>query len=173
MAFGTGADPATVRIASSGNDNTLVMEFDLGMQTRCCTSTPCRRRSLQGYSVANWFKQPQNRGIFGRGGAQQRGSLEVVTSNLEAGYLRPNGVPYSERTVVKEFIDTFTLPEDGSWLIVTTVIEDPEYLTQEFVLSTQFKKESDLSKWSPHPCEIPRSRRPERAPWNSPKRRCP
>ncbi len=79
-----------------------------------------------------------------------------MTTNLEAGYLRPNGVPYSERTVVKEFFDTFTLPEDGIWLIVTTVIDDPEYLTQEFVVSTQFKKETnDLSKWNPRPCEIP------------------
>jgi hypothetical protein len=42
-----------------------------------------------------------------------------------------------------------------TWLIVTTVVEDPEYLTQEFVISSQFKKEPDTSKWSPRPCEIP------------------
>ena len=48
-----------------------------------------------------------------RGGAARGGSLEVVTTNLTAGYLRPNGVPYSERAVVKEFFDSFTLPEDG------------------------------------------------------------
>jgi hypothetical protein len=149
--------PGRIRIRWD-NDNTMVMEFDAGMQTRRLFfgAPPAPgARSLQGYSIAKWFKQPQNRGIFGRGGGAQRGSLEVVTNNLEAGYLRPNGVPYSERTVVKEFFDTFTLPEDGSWLIVTTVMEDPEYLTQEFVLSTQFKKESDLSKWSPRQCEIP------------------
>jgi hypothetical protein len=76
----------------------------------------------------------------------------VVTTNLTAGYLRPNGVPYSERATVKEFFDSFTLPDnDGTWLVVTTVVEDPEYLTQEFVISSQFKKESDLSKWSPRP----------------------
>ena len=77
-----------------------------------------------------------------------------MTANLSAGYLRPNGVPYSERAVVKEFFDTFTLPEDGTWLIVTTVVNDPEYLTQEFVLSSQFKKETDASKWNPRPCDI-------------------
>ena len=64
-------------------------------------------------------------------------------------------MPYGERTVVKEFFDTFTLPEDGSWLIVTTVVSDPEYLTQEFVLSSQFRKEADMSKWNPRPCDIP------------------
>ena len=63
-------------------------------------------------------------------------------------------MPYSERTVVKDFFDSFTLPDDGTWLIVTTVVNDPEYLTQEFILSSQFKKETDVSKWSPRPCEI-------------------
>jgi hypothetical protein len=63
-------------------------------------------------------------------------------------------VPYSERAVVKEFFDTFTLPEDGTWLIVTTVVNDPEYLTQELVLSSQFRRESDTSKWNPRPCDI-------------------
>ena len=78
----------------------------------------------------------------------------MVTTSLTAGYLRPNGVPYGERAVVKEFFDTFTLPEDGTWLIVTTVVNDPEYLTQELVLSSQFRKETDTSKWNPRPCDI-------------------
>ena len=79
----------------------------------------------------------------------------MVTTNLPAGYFRPNGVPYSDRAVVKEFFDSFTLGEDGTWLIVTTVVADPDYLTQEFVISSQFKKESDVSRWNPRPCEIP------------------
>jgi hypothetical protein len=140
------------------NDSTLVMESDAGTQTRRFhfgRTSQGRARALQGYSEARWFRQPQNRGIFGRGGPARGGSLEVATTNLTAGYLRPNGVPYSERAVVKEFFDTFTLPEDGTWLIVTTVVQDPEYLTQEFVISSQFKKEADLSKWNPRPCDIP------------------
>jgi hypothetical protein len=148
--------PGRIRI-SWENDNTLLLEFDAGNQTRRLHfgNPPApAARSLQGHSVAKWFKQPVNRGIFGRGGGPRGGSLEVVTGNLEAGYLRPNGVPFSERTEVKEFFDTFTLPEAGSWLIVTTVVNDPEYLTQEFILSTQFKKETDSSKWSPRPCDI-------------------
>jgi hypothetical protein len=156
--------PGRVRIRWE-NDSTLLLEFDAGTQARRFHfGTPRRAsaRSLQGYSEARWFRQPQNRGIFDRGGAARGGSLEVVTTNLTAGYLRPNGVPYSERTVVKEFFDSFTLPDDGTWLIVTTVVEDPEYLTQEFVISSQFKKESDLSKWSPRPCSTPPPRAPRR-----------
>ena len=138
------------------DDNTLLFEFDAGTQARRLhfAPAPAAARSLQGQSQAKWFRQAQNRGVFGRGGRAAGGSLEVVTTNLRAAYLRPNGVPYSERTVVTEFFDSFTLPDDGTWLIVTTVVNDPEYLTQEFVLSSQFRKESDLSKWSPRPCDI-------------------
>jgi hypothetical protein len=141
------------------DDNMLLIESDAGNQTRRLrfgSPAAAAAPSLQGHSVARWFRQPQNRGIFGRGGAASGGSLEVVTTNLTAGYLRPNGVPYSERAVVKEFFDSFTLPDNGgTWLIVTTVVDDPAYLTQEFVLSSQFKKESDVSKWTPRPCDIP------------------
>ena len=65
--------------------------------------------------------------------------------------------------MVKEFFDTFTLPEDGTWLIVTTVVNDPEYLTQELVLSSQFRKETDTSKWNPRLCDIPPPRVVRRA----------
>ena len=138
------------------DDNTMLLEFDAGTQARRLhfTPTPPAARSRQGQSQATWFRQPQNRGIFGRGARAAGGSLEVVTTNLRAGYLRANGVPYSERTVVKEFFDSFTLPDDGTWLIVTTVVNDPQYLTQEFVLSSQFKKETDVSAWNPRPCDI-------------------
>jgi len=157
--------PGRLRIRWQG-DATLLLEFDAGTQTRRFNfaSAPSKVVStLQGQSAARWFRQPQNRGIFGRGNAATGGSLEVVTTNLAPGYLRPNGVPYSARTSIKEFFDSFTLPEDGTWLIVTTVIDDPEYLTQEFVLSSQFKKETDLSKWSPRPCDIPAPVVPARA----------
>lgn len=144
----------------------MSLEFDAGSQTRRFVfgaPRPAGAPSLQGHSEARWFRQPQTRGIFGRGGAARGGSLEVATTNLTGGYLRPNGVPYSERAVVKEFFDSFTLPEDGTWLIVTTVVEDPAYLTQEFVISSQFKKESDLSRWTPRPCDIAAPLAPERS----------
>jgi hypothetical protein len=157
--------PGRVRIRWE-SDTVLLLEFDAGMQTRRLQfgAPPVPPAlSRQGHSVARWFKQPQNRGIFGRGGAAGGGSLEVVTTNLSAGYLRPNGVPYGERATVKEFFDSFTLPDnDGTWLIVTTVVDDPQFLTQEFVLSTQFRKESDLSKWNPRPCGIPPPLTPRR-----------
>jgi hypothetical protein len=157
--------PGRVRIRWE-NDNTLLMEFDAGTQARRLrfgASPPAGARSLQGDSGARWFRQPQNRGIFGRGGPASGGSLEVVTTNMQAAYLRPNGVPYSERAVMKEFFDSFTLGDDGTWLIVTTVVADPTFLTQEFVISSQFKKETDLARWNPRPCEIPAPQAPAQA----------
>jgi len=159
-AFGPPAlirQPGRVRIRWE-NANALLLEFDAGTQARRFrfgAASTAAARSLQGDSEARWLRQPQNRGILAQTPPTPGGSLEVVTTNLQAGYLRPNGVPYSDRTVVKEFFDSFALGSDGTWLIVTTVVSDPAYLTQEFVLSSQFKKETDLSKWNPRPCEIP------------------
>ena len=46
---------------------------------------------------------------------------------------------------------------------VTTVVDDSEYLTQELVISSQFKKESDLSRWNPRPCDIAAPLTPQRS----------
>lgn len=149
--------PGRIRIRWE-DDNTMLMEFDAGTQTRRFhfgAAAPNGAPSLQGYSAAKWFRQAQNRGMGGRGQVAPGGSLDVITTNLQAGYLRPNGVPYSNHAIVKEFFDTFTLPDRSSWLVVTTVIEDPEYLAQEFIISSQFKKETDQSRWRPRPCDIP------------------
>jgi hypothetical protein len=56
---------------------------------------------------------------------------------------------------MKEFFNTFTLPDgNGTWLVVTTVVNDPEYLSTDLLLSTQFKKETGRSGWNPRPCDI-------------------
>ena len=80
-----------------------------------------------------------------------RGSLKVVTTNLRAGYLRKNGVPYSEHAVVTEYYDRFAM-FGNDYLQVVTVVADPTYLTTPFVVSNQFKREPDDSKWNPTPC---------------------
>jgi hypothetical protein len=79
----------------------------------------------------------------------------VHTTNLTAGYLRANGVPYSDQATVKEFFNTFTLPDgNGTWLVVTTVVNDPVYLSTDLLMSTQFKKEANRSRWEPRGCDI-------------------
>jgi hypothetical protein len=148
--------PTRVRVDWE-DDDTLKLEFDAGRQVRRFefVPQPTAERSLQGYSEAQWFRQTQSRGVFGARTPPEGGSLVVRTAQLTGGYLRPNGVPFSERATVKEFFNTFTLPGDaGAWLVVTTVVADPEYLTTELVMSTQFKKETSRGAWDPQPCDI-------------------
>jgi len=89
----------------------------------------------------------------GRGAPAPRGgSLKVVTSHMKAGYLRKNGVPYSENAVVTEYFDRHNEPNGDQWFTVTTIVDDPTYLDQPFVTSTHFKKEPDAAKWHPTAC---------------------
>jgi hypothetical protein len=54
--------------------------------------------------------------------------------------------------VVTEHFMRFAVPEAGEWLSVRTVIDDPAYLVQPFMTSTNFKREADGSKWNPTAC---------------------
>jgi len=148
--------PTRLRIDWEDAD-TLRFQFDAGNQTRHLhfKPQPPSGRSLQGESAAKWYRQTQSRGVFAAQTPKTGGSLQVLTTNLTAGYLRPNGVPYSEQATVKEFFTTFSLPDgNGTWLIVTTVVNDPAYLTTDLLLSTQFKKETSRSRWDARPCDI-------------------
>jgi hypothetical protein len=133
------------------DENTLRIDIDAGTQTRlfhfdAASPTP-GQRTWQGYSAAQWERPG------GRGGAPTiGGSLKAVTTNMRAGYLRKNGVPYSENAVLSEYFDVGPLPNGGQVLLVTAVVEDPQYLQQPFIVSSQFKKEVDGSKWDPTPC---------------------
>ena len=75
-----------------------------------------------------------------------------MTTNLRSGYIRKNGVPYSARTPLREFFDLHTERNGDVWFTVTTIIEDPEFLTEPFVTSTNFKKQADAAGWNPRPC---------------------
>ena len=90
-------------------------------------------------------------GLSQRQGIRSR-SLEVVTTNLKPGYLRKNGIPYSAKTTVTEYFERFTEPDGNDHLMVMTIVTDPEYLAIPFVVTSDFKKEPDGSKWDPTPC---------------------
>ena len=71
---------------------------------------------------------------------------------MRAGYLRANGVPYSANTVLTEHFDrhaTF----GTEWLAVTTIVDDPHYLLQPFITSSDFKREPDGARFAPVACE--------------------
>src|ERR1700686_3281178 len=146
-----------------GDDRTLKIETDAGTQTRLlhfgATEAPAGEPAWQGFSAATWDVPPAGRGIGGGGAAAVRpgqpraGTLRVVTTHMRPGYLRKNGVPYSGNAVVTEYFDRTNEPNGDSWLIVTTIVNDPQYLQQEFITSTHFKKQADATGWAPTACE--------------------
>jgi hypothetical protein len=145
------------------DDTTLKVETDAGTQTRLFhfggKPAPGLEPSWQGYSTAAWEGITRGPGepdflpiaLNPREGTRGR-SLEVTTTLLRPGYLRKNGVPYSARTTLKEYYDVRTERNGDTWFVVTTIVEDPEYLTTPFVTTTDFKKQADATGWSPTAC---------------------
>ena len=76
----------------------------------------------------------------------------MVTTHLSPGYLRKNGVPYSGNAVLTEYYDRTNESDGRTYMIVTTIVDDPQYLNGQFITSTHFLKEADGSKWSPSAC---------------------
>jgi hypothetical protein len=140
------------------NDTTLKVETEAGTQTRLFhfgsdapgsdaekvaqSSAP----TWQGYSIAEWEQATVGRG------QPRNGDLKVVTTRMRPGYLRKNGVPYSENAVVTEWYDRHTAPNGDIWLVVSTEVKDPQYLTTPFITSTHFKKIPDNPPWKPEAC---------------------
>ena len=173
-AFGAGAvmrAPGRVHITWE-NDSTLRIDTEAGNQTRrlplgqaAAAPAAGAAPSWQGTSVARWDGPPDVIDVLRTGGFDRLDSgmgaaarrmvwtpLKVVTTNLRPGWLRANGVPYSAQAVVTEHFMRFAVPEAGEWLTVRTVIDDPTYLVQSFMTSTNFKREADGSKWNPKAC---------------------
>lgn len=150
--------PGRIRIEWA-DETTLVIEKDYGMQTRRLYFDPSDpgTPSLQGHSHARWNSGTRAgpwslpRAIGPRLGAQSK-SLVVETSNLAPGYLRKNGIPYSDQTTMTEYFDLFTVVDGTEWITITTIVEDPVYLAFPYVTTTDYKREPYDSGWSPEPC---------------------
>ena len=143
------------------DERTLKIEADAGTQTRLLHfggRPPAQAKpSWQGYSAAQWEQPVRGTGTPLPGlGATRQGtagrSLEVVTTQLRPGYLRKNGAPYTGNAVVSEYFDLSKERNGDTWFVVTTIVDDPQYLTEPFVTSTDFKKQSDAAGWNPMPC---------------------
>jgi hypothetical protein len=140
-------------------------------------------RSWQGLSIATWEPAAGGRGggrgggpvgppaapdadgnpapvpgnappAVGRGNAQN-GWLKVVTTNLKPGYLRKNGLPYSEKATVTEYFQPTPETYGVRYMIVTTIVEDPEYLMGPLITSSNYRKLPDTNNgWDPQPCSV-------------------
>jgi hypothetical protein len=138
------------------NDSTLHIDTDAGKQTRLFHFGPAQPSAgpptPQGYSAAQWDARAPNAEV---GGKQSRGGeLKVVTTRMTPGYYFKHGVPYSGDAVLTEY---FARISEGpiDYLLVSTVVEDPLYLTQPFAKTLVFKHEPNGAKWNPAACSVP------------------
>jgi hypothetical protein len=158
------AAPAIMRLPSRvhitwADDNTLKLDIDTGMQTRLFhfgQGEPQGARTWQGWSKASWQLSGTTEQFYpgptSLGNIKRAGSLKVDTTNLRAGYLRKNGVPFSEDAFMTEYYNLIVEDDGNQYLVVQTFVADPRYLTAHFVRTMQFKREPDGSKRNPVPC---------------------
>jgi hypothetical protein len=148
--FGAGnilRQPGRIRI-SWENDTTLKLEADAGAQTRLFSFAAATGAGTpQGESRATWDFAGGRRGKAVGGGA-----LKVVTSKAAPGFLQSNGVPYGANAVFTEYFHRTQESNGDAWLFVTTLTEDPQYLTGPHQRSSHFKKVADTQGWNPAPC---------------------
>ncbi len=82
--------------------------------------------------------------------------LTITTTHLKEGWIRRNGIPRSENATVTEH-----LFRHGDRLTVMVIVNDPDYLTEPFVRTTDFLYDA-RQEIAPYPCEavveIPRPR---------------
>lgn len=144
------------------DDDTLKIETDAGQQTRLLRfgdAVGTMERSWQGETKAEWTRPvggfDLRAVISGRAGpppsGPPMGSLKAVTTKLRAGYLRKNGLPYSENAELTEYFSRVS-GFGNDYLTVLTIVHDPIFLTQDFVTSSHFKREPDDRHWNPTPC---------------------
>jgi hypothetical protein len=131
------------------DDRTMRLDTDAGTQTRLFHfgdwTAPAGPPTLQGDSLALWELHRSQ-------GPTKSGSLKVTTSHLKAGFLRKNGVPYSENAGLVEYYDMLKELNGDVMLVVTTVVTDPLYLREPFIVTSHFKKQGNDAGWTPSAC---------------------
>jgi len=134
------------------DDATLKIETEAGAQTRLLrfgASPPSVEPTWQGDSTAAWEFAGGRRGR----GPAGNGSLKVVTTRMRPGYLQKNGVPYSGNAVLTEYFTRTAEPNGDTWLILTAIVDDSQYLSTPFIRSTHFKRLPDnFAGWEPEAC---------------------
>ena len=74
--------------------------------------------------------------------------LTIVTTHLKEGYLRRNGLPRSDKATLTEH-----WVRNGDFLTVMTIINDPVYLTEPLVRTTDYELNVN-QQIPPYPCGV-------------------
>ena len=142
--------------ASPGKRARSEIDTDAGQQTRRLLFDHRGRRLL---NVAAGILARRVGAPAGRpGGAVPRWRRRLGLVKLKVVTTNDRRMAAEERRSVQRSGDGDQVPSIASgtgnseWLVVTTAVTDPQYLTQEFVTSTHFRREPDGSKWDPTAC---------------------
>jgi hypothetical protein len=169
--------PGRLHITWDG-DQALKIETDAGTQTRMLrfasagagqgpsagsgqVAAASAEPTWQGTSTAAW--QVNGRFLIDTGGTgfvpinrvqggSRGGQLRVVTTNMKPGYIRKNGVPYSDKATLTEYYAVIPGQQNDTYMALTAMVDDPTYLTGQFIRTYQFKKLADQTGWEPTPC---------------------
>jgi len=74
--------------------------------------------------------------------------LTITVTHLKEGYIRRNGMPRSDKATVTEH-----WVRHGDFLTVMTIVNDPVYLTEPFVRTTDYQLDTHQHV-PPYPCEM-------------------
>ncbi len=134
-------------------DTVLKLETDAGTQTRrfvfgAAAAQPAALPTWQGSSSARWVL-PVNRAPGARNG---QGELQVTTTRMRPGYIRKNGVPYSENAVLTENFVRLIDDDGTQYLALTQVVDDGRYLAQPIIRTMLFRHQADATGWNPTQC---------------------
>ncbi len=70
-----------------------------------------------------------------------------MTTRMRPGYLRKNGVPYSESARLEEYFDRFTEPNGDSWIVVDSIVIDPAIFTKPWTTSGTIQLSPGTALW--------------------------
>jgi hypothetical protein len=136
------------------DDNTMKADYDYGTQTRLfhfgAPPAQSGEPTWQGVTQASW----EYAGPRGNPANKLGGTLKTVTTKMKPGYLQRNGVPYSANAIITERYDAVKEDDGTEYLIVTSMVEDPQYLARTILRSTHFRKEANGNGWDPQPCTV-------------------
>ena len=175
---------ATLKLETDAGKQTRLFTFPSSAATAAYTASGATlvqastaARTMQGVSRAQWQTPQATRTYWQKVPAQDPntpgfpginmqgppappdprnlgGSLRVTTTNILPGFLRNNGVPFSESAVLTEYFDLQKEANGDQWMVVTSIVDDPVYLDAPWVTTQHFRKEPSGAKWDPQPCEL-------------------
>ena len=135
------------------DSSTLKIEIDNGTQTRLCTSARARPPAA---NRSRRFRATRPRSGNSRAAAARPASRARPAQSRhdpdEAGLPAQERRALQRRRGVDRILAQLTDDDEHPVPDVTTMLDDPTYLQQPWVRTSQFRRQADAKGWNPTPC---------------------